>query len=563
MLFGPHIDNILYEFYNTNDHTALINKIIIGYVTTYAIESIYIPKIMAQLFMNINDKIILKHNIFKLIGAWTMTQVSYAYADSLNANVDPLLTKFLTDKIIDSIFIKYEATHKDINMSIIFNKIVTIRSNIEWIINRTCIVLIPRVISILIVILRLMMINFKLGLCSLIIILLEYIYVYRDFNTCIDKSYNEVELNDDIMEYIEDKFNNLHIISSMVNGIENEMSNCKDKSTYIMGIKIDSYGCVLNKQLDGYKLNTLVFIIILLYSYKLYDDNQISSEEITSILLIMNTLFNHMYEITAYTPEIIARLGVLNSNKKFIDELFSHKIKEGIDYEIKSNIIEFSNVTFAYNKDSNKIFNNYNKIIESNRLIAIYGQSGSGKSTFVKLICNILQPLSGTIYLDNIDISKLSSNTLKKNILFISQNTSSLFNNTIYYNLVYGLEDNDDIKIIDKVKFIIKKYNIFKLFKNIQSDLIDDYSFLDYNVGKNGELLSGGQRQIIHVIRAFINKTYKLIILDEPTSALDNESKNNIIKLIKDMHIDKTILIITHDNDIKNMCDEFIHINNN
>lgn len=558
MLFGKHINLLLKDFYE-NNKTIVIGSVM-GSVITFTIESIVTPYVMGKLFTNLNDKIILRNNIIKLLGTCILTQTAYAISEKLNSQLEPVLTKYITDKIIDNIFIKYDITHKEIDMSIIFSKIYLLRTNIESLIDRLFMILLPRFISILIIGIRFLLINKKLGVCFISIILLQFSFMFNNINVCINKSYNELEVRDEVMEYIEDRFNNIHTISSTMNGIEKEMNNCKNKSEEIMNLRLDSCKCIINKQINGYISNTIVFTVILLYSYKLYNENELSTEDITSILITMNSLFNHMYEITYYIPEIIDKFGILDNNNKFIEELFSYKQVHGEDIEIKNGIIEFNNVSFSYD-DNNKIFNNFNKIINDNKIVAIYGQSGSGKSTFVKLICNILQPNSGIIYIDGNDIKNLSKNTIKKYITYISQNTSSLFNDTIYNNIIYGMDYYSD-NLETEVKNIIKKYNLNNIFMNLNDKLNNknEYDFLNYNVGKNGELLSGGQRQIIHIIRAMLNKISKILILDEPTSAIDNDNRNNILNMIKEEAKNRLVLIITHDNQIKNRCDEYIQI---
>ena len=106
---------------------------------------------------------------------------------------------------------------------------------------------------------------------------------------------------------------------------------------------------------------------------------------------------------------------------------------------------------------------------------------------------------------------------------------------------------------MNKINNLFNKYKLFNVFKNINKN-----NLFDYNVGKEGELLSGGQKQIIHIIRTILNDSFNLIILDEPTSAIDVENRDNILDLI--MSLDKTIIIITHDEYIKKYCNNIINL---
>lgn len=559
-MFGNPIDSLLKDFYYENK--SVIWGSLASSITTYTIESVVLPKTMAAMLSNIQNKDLLKSSMIKIICSWATVQASYAINEVVNSKIEPLLTKFITDRLIHSVFIKYESTHKEIDTSIIFSKIVSLRSNLESLVDRIFLVLLPRIVSIVVIIANFYMVNLKIGNCALIVIIIQLLLVFKNINQCIDISFNEIEGKDAVIEAISDKFDNIHTISAIKNGIEREIKDCKEKSEQNMKQRLAATSCIINKQITGYVSNTAVFSIILLYSYKLYLHNEITGEQLSTILLSMNTLFNHMYEITYYIPDITRKLGVLDSNKKFASELFSYSVKNGKDINFVNGSIIFDNVSFGYNLYESKslIFKNLSVIIDSGKIITLFGPSGSGKSTFVKLILNMITPSSGNIYIGGVNINDVSSNCIKQQITYVSQNTSTLFNKTIYENLIYGYEDIIDVKefLID----IFTKYELYEIFVNINKSIDDSnknkFAFLNYNVGKVGELLSGGQRQIIHLIRTLLNKESLINIFDEPTTALDLKNKHSVLKLIQNEMKGKTILIIAHDEDVRKISNKTI-----
>ena len=139
-----------------------------------------------------------------------------------------------------------------------------------------------------------------------------------------------------------------------------------------------------------------------------------------------------------------------------------------------------------------------------------------------------------TIFIDGQDINKYNLASLRSQITFINQN-NKLFNKTIYENIQYG---NDLSK--NSIDNYIIKYKLDQVFKNLPNGF-------NTNCGVNGDSLSGGQKQIIQLLRS-TNKNNKIIILDEPTSALDHKTKNIILDIIKDLSKNSTLIIITHDN---------------
>lgn len=583
-LFGSDIDNLLIKY--KKDNFKYKTFVICAFVTvlTQVMESVFIPKIMANLFVNIQSTEILKNNIIKLIFIWIFVQGSYSFTSYLNSHIEPSFTKFVTDELMKAIFIRYNKEHAEINTAIIFSKISLICLNIESLVNRLCFALLPNVVGILTIILNLYILNNNIGICTFIVILAQFFILTHDMNTCIDITYDEIEYKDEMMNIIFDKFSNIETISSVKNGIENEIKKCEDVSTNYMKKTIDTNKCIIQKQILGYVTNIISFTIILWYSYHMFSNEEISIETLTNVLLSIPPLFNHMYEISYYIPDITKKIGVLNNNKKFLGELFSYENKKGIDVTLNNSAIYFNNVTYSLSSDdcfpynindkiksilSNNnsnfnIFENLTLEIESNIIVALCGKSGTGKSTFIKLICDIIQPISGNIYLDEYDTKTLSKNSINMNISYVPQNVTKLFNMTIYENIIYGLEDSEKLK--NKIKKICADYLIVDIFFNITKiiDINNVFSFFDYIVGPTGELLSGGQKQIIHIIRCLLNDKSKIIILDEPTSSLDYDIKFKIFELIKFMNKQqRLVLIITHDRDISNNCDKILYFEHN
>ena len=218
------------------------------------------------------------------------------------------------------------------------------------------------------------------------------------------------------------------------------------------------------------------------------------------------------------------------------------KIKESnIEFIPGSGLIEFKNVSFGY---TNKkiIFNNFNLTINPYEKIAFIGPSGSGKSTLIKLLLGFYPLKSGKIYIDEQDISKLSLDSLRKNITFITQNTK-LFDKSIYYNINYG--NNKQKHEIDN---FINSIGINNIFNNLPNGLYT-------KAGINGDELSGGQKQIVHILRGFLNNN-NIVILDEPTSSIDVYHKNIIKNLIKQLSKGKTLILITHEEDMLDLVDK-------
>ena len=267
------------------------------------------------------------------------------------------------------------------------------------------------------------------------------------------------------------------------------------------------------------------------------------------------------------------KFGILKNNENFLKDLLlkNEEVKTKKEFILTNNsVIEFKNVSFSYislkNPENNdqeiknhELLTNYSITFPQNKIICLYGPSGSGKSTFIKLIFGIEKPKEGKIYIGGQDISKYSIGNVRKYISYINQNTTTLLNRTVYENILYGYYTKKELnknldKLMDQIKKIFLDFGFYEIFSNLDENK-EPFDFLYQKVGKLGKNLSGGQKQIIHLLRLSFNENSKIIILDEPSSALDDVSRNCVSKFTQYLNnMGKTIFLITHDDFYKNIC---------
>jgi len=243
--------------------------------------------------------------------------------------------------------------------------------------------------------------------------------------------------------------------------------------------------------------------------------------------------------------DYLSNIGILNALNKFIN-FINNDVVFKPDIQITNGNITIKNLSFGYT--SKKLFNNVNLEINENEKIAIIGESGNGKSTLIKIIMGYIPISDNVIFIDNQDINKHNLTSIRKNITYINQQIK-LFNNTIYYNIQYG--NNLTINEIDD---FITMFNLDDIFINLPDKL-------NSHVGANGDLLSGGQKQIINILRGF-GSNNKIIILDEPTSALDDLHRDIVMNMITKLGKESTLIIITHDKHNLNIVSKSFQINN-
>ena len=185
------------------------------------------------------------------------------------------------------------------------------------------------------------------------------------------------------------------------------------------------------------------------------------------------------------------------------------------------------------------LLNNVHMSFKKGDIVGIKGESGTGKSTLVKLIPKF-RSVEG-IYINDIPIEKIKNEEYLKNISYYSQNTP-IISDTIYNNLNFGRKPVQ--------KSVYENLNFLSKFNNLDEMIIE-----------NGANLSGGDKQRIALSRYFVENA-KIVILDEPTSSLDKETETEIMTAVLENNKDKIIFIISHNNDIMNYCNYIVEVKN-
>ena len=202
------------------------------------------------------------------------------------------------------------------------------------------------------------------------------------------------------------------------------------------------------------------------------------------------------------------------------------------EFEYKTWAINIKKLTFWYTKKQ-KVFDNFSLDIVWWKVTALVGNSGSWKSTLVKLISWYLRQDSGKIKVDGQNLEKVSLKSYYKNIGYLTQEPS-VFDGTIRDNLTYAVDGK------------LKKWELDTVITQAKCEFIYDLEDgIETEIGEKWIRLSWGQRQRLAIAKIFL-KNPKIIILDEPTSALDSFSEEQITKAMHNLFENRTVIIIAH-----------------
>ena len=216
------------------------------------------------------------------------------------------------------------------------------------------------------------------------------------------------------------------------------------------------------------------------------------------------------------------------------DPLSISSVLEGSESNVSfKEKIEYRNVSFYYQEEEKVILKNIDLTIEKGKVIALVGASGAGKSTLADLLPRFYDVSEGEILIDGMNIKDLRLKNLR-NMMGIVTQEAVLFNDTIYNNIVFGLENITEQQVIAAAKAA----NAHEFIEQAEEKY-------HTNIGDRGNKLSGGQRQRLTIARALLRNP-EILILDEATSALDSESEKLVQSALAELMKNRTAIVIAH-----------------
>ena len=280
---------------------------------------------------------------------------------------------------------------------------------------------------------------------------------------------------------------------------------------------------------------TGIMIAVLIYiSAILISKNELEVSNFFSFLAAMMLAYQPVRSLATLNIAIQQGIAGAKSVLPLIDHVPDVQDKKNAtELEVDKGEIEFEKINFHYTKDGSKVLNSVNLHIPGQKMTALVGHSGAGKSTVLNLIPRFYDADEGDIKIDKQSIYESSIYSLRKNISLVSQDTT-LFDDTILNNIAYA---NLNASMND-----IKEAAQHSFASEFIEKLPDKYDTL---IGENGVRLSGGEKQRLSIARAILKKS-PIILLDEATSSLDAETENKIQKAISFLTKGRTTIVIAH-----------------
>ena len=337
----------------------------------------------------------------------------------------------------------------------------------------------------------------------------------------------------EILTVVEETLGGLRIIKAF---------NAEKKMNARFNSELHDYKSIMNRLMRRRELahplsellGTVVIIIVVWYGGTLIlsNNSELTGTEFIAYLAIFYQIINPAKAFTTALYSIQKGLASMDRIDKIL--YADVTIPQATDAKSVSTLkdsIEYRNVTFAY--DDKVVLNNVSLTIPKGKTIALVGQSGSGKTTFVDLLPRFYDVNEGQILIDGADLRDLKLHDLRDLMGNVNQE-AILFNDTIFNNIAFGVDNASMPEVIAAAKVA-----------NAHDFIIETEHGYDTVIGDRGSKLSGGQRQRLSIARAIL-KNPPVLILDEATSALDTESERLVQDALENLMKNRTSVVIAH-----------------
>ncbi len=543
--------SILFNF--LKKHWKMLTIYIIVTITAYPLESVVLPMFYSSFFDKIKNDQRNETFIKYFLILTTILIITYSSASLQHyyeAQLLPEINAYYINFIYSNIIKKYKNEYSDLDMGSILGKMTSIPTIIREITSDITAWILPRILSIIIINIYFFYVHWKLGLISLILIIIFIIVNINTLDKCVYYATERQKTQDLKNSEINDKLNNLYSIYS-AGDIEHEIESYQSNTLKLKNKHKNALQCINHNKIINIIFLISLFIITNAYITFLYKSKEISLQILIALFITVIYYIPCFYNISESIPDITHYLGVLNNYNSFLSDLEKVEKEDNNDnrpdIQISKGTIKLNKLYFDYN-GTRPLFKDIDLNINGGDHVAFVGESGNGKSTLIKLIMGYYHVDDGMILIDNQDINKINIESLRKEISFVNQN-SKLFNSSIYDNISYG-----NGLTHDEIDNMIQKMGVGRVFMGLRDGL-------NSNAGVNGDQLSGGQKQMVHILRAMAKKN-KIVIMDEPTAAIDVNNREYVIKAIKEMSKGKTLLLITHDQALLKACNRVVRISN-
>jgi len=535
------INLYFYEYLLQNKFTFFVCSLLL---LTYPLQKVVLPKYYGKVISNLQDgsnkKFVESAKMLLII--YASIQFLHSIYQKIQGALVPKFSEFSMKKIFSSLLKNDNEDFENMKVGEILAKISKLPNLIYRYLDILKSVVFSQAIVLVSCIFHYYYVSSRILLAFILVVFGVLLLQFVTYKTTMGVEMQREREQDKIYQHLQDVLNNL--ISVIV--CKNEEYE-KDKLSTIFVSFTKTFNKVLNinfiMRVIFSFFNIFAFCLLNYILYKEYSNKNITKEHFISSFIITYSVLQ-LFNDGAHSVRLLVDMTsqITDMEHFFNNQIFQKKHSSHEKDRFVNGDIVFKDVTHKYSKDGGEhvALKKVNMVIKQNENIALTGHIGSGKSTLIKTLLKLTIPTSGTVTIGGVNINNISKQELYSHVFYIPQKPK-LMNRTLYENIIYGLEKKTNKKeTLSKIENIM---TFMKLDDNTKQAFVEK---MDDSVGLEGSKLSGGQRQIVWIIRALLRNS-SIIIMDEPTSSLDKSNKQKIYNIVEEIGLQKTIIVISHD----------------
>lgn len=524
------VNQLLYEYIHKNK--CMVFLWFLFTILLYPIQHVTIPKYYGLVINSFKDK---SAKFIKLVCSLILFYISTMIIDSIlfycTKYIGPSFGEFSTSEMFNYIMDNYELDFDDIKSGEILSRIPYISRIFLNYLNTFRMLCFSQIFVFITALYHYWYISLDVFIFFIFALVLNVVFVYNIFVLKYKEDLLWYKNRSNLFEYIHDTMMNLVSIYS-ANHEDIEKKQFLEKYTPLKLDEINGLNIMFVSNIIWNVICVCVFLTLNALIYKAYLRKSINVEQLVATFTLTFSVlrfYENAPHVTNELSQLYSEIGDINAFFKEIE----HKYPKTPTASFVNGDIVYKNVYHKY-KDQ-FVLNNINFTITKGEKVVLVGHIGSGKSTTLKLLLGFLPLTMGDITIHGVSIQKIPNHELRKHIFYIPQKPK-LFNRTLYENIVYGLEKPPTTEVILQLLRDLRLNDVAELFDKKMKD----------KMGLDGNQLSGGQKQIVWLLRSFFG-TAKIVVMDEPLASLDAENKERMLQNILRLCVGKTLIMISHD----------------
>jgi len=528
------IHHILLSFVKKNWFVFIFYLIVT--IVLYPLHYIYIPEYYGKVINSFKDK---NQSAFMNNFKWLLyIYIACWFTESivlfLQYHIIPNFSEYATGSIFEFILDHYELDFENIHTGEILSKIIRMPGILFEYLEVFCIDFLKEFFVLITAIYKYYYISNAAFLNYLFFITINYIYIYIMFKIFFVYGLKQNTLQDQMYEMLMDCFQNLESVYSF-----NQTSYEKDR---FYNVCFKDYKEQMKRSWIVYMFGDMfwgivtvaLFISMNYILYSEYKKKKITAEVLISTFIITFSIIRLYEKAEASSHRMAEVFSKIKDTELFFNEISKYQKEEHSTESFRYGDICFKHIYHKYGDTF--ALEDVTIDIKKGEKVALVGQIGSGKSTLVKLLLGYQPIVMGDITIGGVSLKQIPTEQLHDEIFYIPQKPK-LFNRPLYDNIVYGLKKPPTKEEIIKNLNDLGLQDIATVF---EKKMLED-------AGIGGNNLSGGQRQMVWLLRSFY-RPCRILVLDEPTASLDPANKETMIRIIQKISIGKTVIIVSHDN---------------